>query len=452
MDILEKAQRMLTDHPLCNHCLGRQFALLGHGVENKNRGRAIKLLLTMKGHQFVLSKNKAGVTLLKTVAVNGSFDTAYNILKSFNKRTPAKKRCFLCEGRFENINMIADKAIRKLKDYEFATFLVGVELPLEVAEREDEFKASFNVTHGESMKSQFSRDIGKRICEITSKEVDYGKPDVVVLVNPFTNRIRLQINPLYVSGRYRKLVRGIPQSRWLCRECSGKGCEHCNWTGKKYQESVEEFIGIPMLEMTEGGEISFHGAGREDVDARMLGSGRPFVLEVKEPKKRFINLLKLEQTINKYAKGKVEVHNLCFADKDVVRRFKKAEAAEKIYSAIIEFDRDVSDDELERVEKMLSNVFIRQQTPQRVLHRRADLTREKYIYEAKIKRMSRNRAEMQIHCQGGLYIKELVTGDEGRTKPSVASILDAKVTPVQLDVLGVVGGEEKNEKVERLPS
>jgi tRNA pseudouridine synthase 10 len=302
MDILEKARQMLTEHALCNHCLGRQFALLGYGAENRNRGAAIKLLLTMRGHQLTLSKDENGVSLLKILASNGSFDMAREILKRFNKRASAKKMCFLCEGKFENLSTLVDKAVKKLKDYEFTTFLVGVELPLEAAEREDEFKARFNVTHGESMKSQFSRDIGKQLCQVTSKEVDYGTPDIVVLVNPFTSRIRLQINPLYVAGRYRKLVRGIPQSRWLCRECGGKGCESCNWTGKKYQESVEELIGIPILKVAKGVEIAFHGAGREDVDARMLGSGRPFVLEVKEPRKRFFDLQKLEQTINKLAK------------------------------------------------------------------------------------------------------------------------------------------------------
>jgi len=443
MEILEKAAQMLREYSLCNNCLGRQFALLGHGVENRQRGEAIMLLLTMKGHQLLLAKDETGVALLKTIATNGSSGMARDVLKRFKKRAQIGKQCFLCEGKFETVDALAGKAAEKLEGWEFATFLVGVELPLEVSEREDEFKARFNVTHGESMKSQFSRDIGKRLCEITEKEVDFGRPDIVVLVNPFASRIRLQVNSLFVAGRYRKLVRNIPQSRWLCRECGGRGCESCNWTGKRYQESVEELIGIPTLKTAKGKEIALHGAGREDIDARMLGSGRPFVLEVKNPKKRFIDLQILEQAINEGARGKVEVRRLRFADKNVVRRFKKAEAAEKIYSAIVEFDREVSGDELERIEKALSNITVRQQTPKRVLHRRADLMREKYIYEARIKRLSPNRAEIRIHCQGGLYIKELVTGDEGRTEPSVARILNTKATPIQLDVLSVVAGEEK---------
>ena len=443
MDILEKAAQMLAEYPLCDHCLGRQFALLGHGIENQNRGEAIKLLLTMKGHQLTLAKEDAGVALLKSVATNGSFDMARGILKRFKKRAKSKKPCFLCEGKFEALDALAEKVVAKLEGYEFATFLIGVELPLEMAEREDEFKAHFNITHSESMKSQFSRDIGKRTSKITRREVEFKTPDVVVLITPFTGGARLQVNPLFVSGRYRKLVRGIPQSRWLCRECRGKGCESCSWTGKRYQNSVEEFIGTPTLRMAEGKEFALHGAGREDIDARMLGSGRPFVLEIKEPKKRFLDCRRLEQTINKSAGGKVEVQGLRFADKNVVRRFKRAETAEKIYRAIMEFDRDVSDEELKRIETALSSVVIRQQTPRRVLHRRADLIREKYIYKAKVKRLSPKRAEIKIRCQGGLYIKELVTGDEERTKPSVAGILGIKATPLRLDVLSVAAGDEE---------
>ena len=443
MSILEKSAKILADHSLCDNCLGRQFALLGYGIENETRGKTIKLLLTMKGHQLILSKDDTGMALLKIVAANGSFSMAQEILRRFKKRAKAQKTCFLCENKFENIYSLADKARRKLNDYEYSTFLTGIELPLEVAEREDEFKAHLSVTHGESMKNQFSHDIGKRISEITNKEVDYETPDIVVLVNPFSNRIKLQINPFYIAGRYRKLVRGIPQSRWLCNECRGNGCESCSWTGKKYQESIEELIGIPILDLTEGEEIAFHGAGREDVDARMLGSGRPFVLEIKKPKRRFINLAALEKAINKRAQGKIEVNTLCFADKKVVRQFKKAEAAEKIYHMIIEFERAVSDEELKKIETVLSKVTIQQQTPKRVLHRRANLTREKYIYKTEVKRLSYNRAEIQIHCQGGLYVKELVTGDEGRTNPSITNILNSNVTPLQLDVLSVVTRKEK---------
>ena len=438
MEMLKKAQKMLEKHPLCNHCLGRQFALLGYGLDNQKRGEALKLLLTMRGHQLALSSKKAGFSLLKTVATNGSFDIAAEILRKMRKRMGKKWECYLCQGLFKHLDELVDSALEKLKAYEYTTFLVGVELPTEVEEREDEFKAEFEVKHGESMRNEFSRDIGKKISEITKKAAEYKKPDIVVLLNPFIGQVTLQANPLYIEGRYRKLIRGIPQSKWVCRKCRGKGCPKCNWTGKMYPESVEEIIAGPTLEKTGGEEASFHAAGREDVDARMLGRGRPFILEVKKPKRRFINLQELAQSINERAQGKVKVLNLRFTDKNAVRKLKKTEASEKVYRATVEFDRNISDEELKILEKTFADAVVRQRTPLRVLHGRADLVREKYIYEAKIKRLTPNRVEMRIRCQGGLYIKEFITGDEGRTDPCVSGIIKAGAKPIELDVLNVI--------------
>jgi tRNA pseudouridine synthase 10 len=257
-------------------------------------------------------------------------------------------------------------------------------------------------------------------------------------VNPFAEQVRLQVNPLFVGGRYRKLVRNIPQSKWFCSSCRGKGCEKCGGTGKMYPESVEELISKGLLEAAEGEKTSFHASGREDIDARMLGNGRPFVIEISKPKKRFLDLKKLEADVNAGAEGKVEVSGLRFSSKDIVRRLKKAESAQKKYRVLIEFEDEVSEEDLALLEEQLSNVLIKQQTPLRVLHRRADLVREKYIYEVKVKKVSLKRTEMKILCQGGLYVKELVSGDGGRTVPSVSKLLGNRAQPLKLDVLNVI--------------
>ena len=438
MEILEKSMEMLEKYPLCNSCLGRQFALLGHGMENQTRGEAIKLILTMKAHQTTFASEEAGLALLKTLATNAAFSIAAQMLQTKKRRVNKARQCCLCDGKIELTSELAKEAVKMLEDYEYSTFLVGIELPTRVEEREDELKAEFDLNFSESMRNEFSRTIGKTISELNGKTAEFKRPDVAILINPFTKRISLQANPLHIAGRYRKLARGVSQSRWICHTCRGKGCEKCNWTGKMYAESVEDFIAMPTLRMTNGQAAVFHGAGREDIDARMLGSGRPFVLEVKTPKNRFVNLEILEKMINKDADGKVEVHGLRFADKELVRQLKKAEYSQKSYRVTVEFNRSVSDEELMRLEGSLKGIVINQQTPRRVLHRRADRLREKYIYKAKVKRLTPNRARLNVTCQGGLYVKELVSGDEGRTRPSVAEILDTKAIPLELDVLKVI--------------
>jgi len=441
MDILEKTLSMLHTYPLCDHCLGRQFALLGYNIENMARGRALKLSLTLQSSALSSSKNAEGIKRLKILATNGFSREAQETLQHLKKRIPKKdqsKTCFLCEDKFQLLNDLMQKALIQLADYEYTTFLVGVEVPVAVEEREDEFKAAFDVGYGESVRHEFGRLFGKGIAEKTGKNAEYKKPDIVVIIDPFAGRVRLQVNPLFVAGRYRKLVRDIPQSKWFCSNCRGKGCEECGGTGKMYPESVEELSSKPLLAAAEGEKTAFHASGREDIDARMLGTGRPFVIEISKPKRRFLDLKKLGDEVNADAVDKVEVLNLRFTNKDVVRRLKKAESAQKEYRVIVEFENAVSDEDLRTLEAQLSNALVKQQTPLRVLHRRADLIRERYIYKVKVKKVSLKSAEMEIRCQGGLYVKELVSGDEGRTVPNVSELLGNRATPLKLDVLNVI--------------
>jgi len=440
MDVLNDAFEMLVKHPLCDHCLGRQFALLGHGVENDERGKAIKLVLTLKAHALALSGEESGIASIKILAANGFFPTAQELLNEMGKRVYAKKassECYLCGNTFTRIATMAEEAVRLLEEFEYSNFLVGTELPAKAAEREDEFKAEFGVLHGENMRNEFGRLVGKEIARITMKEVEFKRPEMVVLINPFDHSVRLQPNPLFVSGRYRKLVRNIPQSKWFCSSCHGKGCEKCGFTGKLYQESVQDIIEKPFLEATDGLKTSFHASGREDIDARMLGRGRPFVIEVTKPKKRFLDLKAMKKAVNAIGKGKVQVSDMKLVDKTVVQELKKGESRQKEYRVLIEFEKGISNKDLRSLENALTNASVKQQTPLRVVHRRADMTREKYIYDVSVKKLSPKKAEMKIRCQGGLYVKELVTGDEGRTVPNVSAILKRRATPKNLDVLSV---------------
>ena len=110
----------------------------------------------------------------------------------------------------------------------------------------------------------------------------------MVLVDALTLRADIDIRPIYLYGRYKKFERGIPQTRWPCRACRGCGnhCTSCNQTGLQYQNSVQDLIGEPIREVLKGSDTSFHGMGREDIDVRCLGDGRPFVIEIKRPEIR----------------------------------------------------------------------------------------------------------------------------------------------------------------------
>jgi tRNA pseudouridine synthase 10 len=169
----------------------------------------------------------------------------------------------------------------------------------------------------------------------------------------------------------------------------------------------------------------------------MLGTGRPFVVEALRPKVRTIDLSWLEEEINRRAEGKVEVHELSFADQKTVERLKEG-PFEKTYSALVELGSEIAEEKLKSVLKELVG-SIDQQTPTRVSHRRADKIRVRKVYSADLAEVSGRLAKIIIRGDSGLYIKELISGDGGRTRPSLASALGVDAVVVELDVTDVGG-------------
>ena len=94
---------------------------------------------------------------------------------------------------------------------------------------------------------------------------------------------------------------------------------------------MQDLIGNPLLEIFDADEHSFHGMGREDIDVRCLGRGRPFVIEMKNPKKRTIESKHIESLINQQANGHIEVSSMRESNRSEVVRIKDT-PAEKSYT------------------------------------------------------------------------------------------------------------------------
>ncbi|MFQ5761604.1 MAG: tRNA pseudouridine(54/55) synthase Pus10 [Candidatus Bathyarchaeia archaeon] len=441
-DILQAARSIIESHRLCDSCLGRQFGNLGSGMSNRQRGASLKQVLLLKAHQLMLEDKKEGRCLLEKLMSNAMLNSAKATLKKtgLSCGEDVDGQCELCQGKLSQLEAVASHALEEAAQFEFDTFVVGAVIPLTVIEAEDRLRAKFGLKWGEAIKSEFTREIGKIMAAGTGKTVDFKAPDVAITVRPYTDEVSIQVNPLYVYGRYRKLVTGIPQSRWVCKKCNGRGCESCEGTGRKYLESVQELISKPLLKASRGDDTCIHASGREDIDAKVLGKGRPFVIEIKNPRKRNFSLKRVAAAVD--STGKVEVENLTKTTAETVKRIKASEASEKWYKAVAEADSEVSDAEIEKVQNQLNACTVKQRTPRRVLHRRADRTRERYIYEVKTMRLTPTTFNINIRCQGGLYAKELIHGDGGRTAPNVSEILGKTVRCVELTVMDVEVGEE----------
>ena len=248
--------------------------------------------------------------------------------------------------------------------------------------------------------------------------------------------VNLQIAPLFIYGRYNKYVRDLPQTRWFCKICRGKGCRHCNYTGKLYENSIEELVAQPFLKKTDGVDKSFHGCGREDIDVRMLGNGRPFVLEIKNPRHRLLELPKIEELINVQNKDIIEVNSLRFSDRNEIARIKNA-SFRKTYRIVFKSKKPINNEKLKKAIRALRSKSIGQQTPSRVAHRRADMVREKQIYSCHIESIDGTMTTLTLEAESGTHIKELVSGDDGKTKPSLSELIGTPCNVTALDVIEI---------------
>lgn len=278
--------------------------------------------------------------------------------------------------------------------------------------------------------------------------------------------VKVERDSVFVGGSYCKYSRSVSQSPW--------NAAHGN-VGDSVQTLVLKEIG-PLFRADES---KFVGSGREDLDVRMLGEGRPFFLE-------FINSRTLPLsphtpiTVVANASGAaakasvgadtvmsgaeeahaaaaarppiwadiearvnastdlVRVNQLRPAERSYVDHIKGAsETKRKTYRALVWTANIPSQEDVERV-NATTNLVLYQKTPVRVLHRRSLATRERTVTYLKLQRLNDRFFLLDLETEAGTYVKEFVHGDMGRTQPSLAGLLKSDAADIlQLDVVAV---------------
>lgn len=451
--IFDKVLEIYQKYYICVHCLGRMFSLLATNTTNYERGISLLLSITMENHRNYSSGNeilqKIAIANLRTLAENAHFNPARKVLNNEGLEqvnNNSNKICFLCHNIFSNIENYINKVKQAVEEIEFSSFLVGSRPNSVIINQEDIFKSEFELLEAESFKSHFNRVVGKELISSLNKTPEFNHPDVLIIytVDFEGFNVELILKSLFIYGKYNKLIRGIPQTHWFCGKCRGTGCKFCNYTGKQYLTSVEELISPVFNKESKATDSKFHGAGREDIDVRMLGTGRPFILELRNPKIRTLELVKIERIVNKTNKNKVRITDLRYSSKNEVIKLKnEAKNTKKVYKAIVKSESKINKEDFDKKVILLKKTFeyqgIHQRTPYRVSHRRSDKVRVKLIYGIKGKIIKSNLFEFKIETQGGTYIKELINGDEGRTSPSFSEIFKTPLECKELDVLEISG-------------
>ncbi|ROL52053.1 putative tRNA pseudouridine synthase Pus10 [Anabarilius grahami] len=232
---------------------------------------------------------------------------------------------------------------------------------------------------------------------------------------------------VFIAGRYNKFSRELPQTPWVI---DGE---------RRMDGSVEELIAAPLLSSFRADGFNFSSSGREDVDVRTLGNGRPFALELLNPHRSKFNrteIKQLQETINQ-SSDKISVRYLQIVTREATSRMKEGEEEKtKTYSALIWTQKAIEDTDLEFLGN-IKDLKIAQKTPLRVLHRRPLAVRQRLIHSMSAVYLDTHHFTLKLCTQAGTYIKEFVHGDFGRTKPNLCDLMKTEADILELDVESV---------------
>ncbi|XP_064109081.1 tRNA pseudouridine synthase Pus10-like isoform X1 [Macrobrachium nipponense] len=236
--------------------------------------------------------------------------------------------------------------------------------------------------------------------------------------------LKWQRDSIYMAGRYNKYSRELPQTPWFVE---GE---------RKMGSSVQELLCEILNKSVKAEDYRFSSSGREDVDVRCLGNGRPFVIEFINPcKTKFSRkeMTEFQAEVN-LSSEMIHLRDLQIVDKKDVKNLKEGEEEKtKAYCALC-IARAGYDPSLLKQLSGMKELVIQQKTPVRVLHRRPLLTRPRIIHEMWASSIDSFFFKLHLTTQAGTYIKEFVHGDLGRTTPNIRSILGLDVDIIALDV------------------
>jgi tRNA pseudouridine synthase 10 len=371
-----------------------------------------------------------------SVDVDANFD-GHNTSGSYNT-----KECHICSGLMDESESIV-KRIREILDdnYHFDTFLIGAALPAYLYEKEDRIRARFKIRGRENIKSQFMRDLRKKFRECTKKQIDFLYPDIVINLQfekETTLDINIKMRPMIILGRYVKKNRGIPQRK------GGDyiGCDDINVQNEtspsinvtpplpastalavRSQEvtSIQSILSREILKITKGERLKFSWIGSEDEESLVSGSGRPFFLQVLNPKT--IRLNKRRLNFPRYG---------LFVN--IERYFKKLPEQPVQFIAktriVIQSSRQLGEEEVLKIKSLADSIVV---FPNQKNKSRSSTKR---IYSVDVMKIENRVLELHLVAEGGLAIKQFVEGRE-YISPNLSTAANLQCECLFFDILDV---------------
>lgn len=201
-------------------------------------------------------------------------------------------------------------------------------------------------------------------------------------------------------------------------------------------------MGWTVRDAMDASSVSFHSAGREGVDVLVVGTGRPFVLEVEDPRHRIADISQIATLIEAAASGRVEVNDLAFATSDMVG-FVSQRPFRQRFRLTLEFDVPVEKESFHDAVFGLDGAPIRRHIRGEELaggQRPHDVVRTLLAVDGTWE--DERSGTVAFELESGIDPESIATGNGGTVEPSLTDGLETDVTVTEVAIVAVVGRDE----------
>lgn len=350
-NVLLVSKKILGEYDLCDHCLGRLFA--------KKLGLESNKLLGQKIRKKLKSKNK---------------------------------KCYVCKNIFDSLPTYLEKMQDTSSEYDFKTFLVGAKLKPSVLDRDDHLRSQFKLKGIDGIKTSITHELAKQFHRKTKCKPS-AEPDLTITVDFKTESCEAHSKSLYLSGRYIKPSRDIPQKQAPCQNCLGKGCVTCHRHGMVQFDSVEGMICKYVFDKFGAAQAKITWIGGEDTTSLVLGSGRPFFAKLLNPKKRKSKIPSKIQSDKITILGLKQISKIPQGPIPFVSKAKLS----------ITTENPITNESLTKLDELQNSTI--------AIYEKSGKRSEKKIHKIKHQITSPNSFQLLMTLDGGVPLKHFVAGD-----------------------------------------
>ncbi|MBM3904705.1 MAG: pseudouridine synthase, partial [Thaumarchaeota archaeon] len=318
-----------------------------------------------------------------------------------------------CKNAFDTLHYYFEKMQEVSSQYQFKTFLVGAKLKPSVLDRDDHIRSQYKLKGIDGIKTSITRELAKQFSRKTKKKPDQTEPDLTLTVDFKTESCEAYSKSLYLSGRYTKPTRDIPQKQKPCSNCLGKGCVTCHRHGMAEFDSVEGMICKYVFERFGAAQAKITWIGGEDTTSLVLGKGRPFFIKLLNPKKRKLVLPK------SITSDKIKIHNL----KQIHKIPQGPIPFLSKVKLFITTENPIVQESLAKLDDLRNNTV--------AIYEKSGKRSEKKIHSSKHTIDSQNSFTLFLIIDGGVPLKHFVFGDN--IFPNVSDLISNKCTLEKFD-------------------